>query len=153
MLAALANGDARRVYAEIILNLPEASGISARKRERAVAVLTSSGLIRESEDGSLEPVADAAAEILAHTAEPQREGVHRFVRDGMIEQFPVRPADRHAVLAWVVDQAIDTGETLTEPELGKRLELLHPDVATLRRDLVDEGLLMRTPSGTSYSRA
>lgn len=152
ILAAFANADARGVYAEVVLGLPDAAGLTPKKHARAVTTLCNAGLIRTDVDGSLELVADAASALLAESAEPRREGVHRFVRDGRIEQFPVRPADRHKVLGWVAEQAIEPSETLTEAELNDRLEPFHSDVATLRRYLVDDGLLLRTTSGSSYSR-
>ncbi|MBX3091499.1 MAG: DUF2087 domain-containing protein [Cryobacterium sp.] len=152
-LAALANADARSVYAEVVLGLPDAAGLSPKKHERAATTLRNAGLICEASDGSLELVADAASNMLAESAEPKREGVNRFIRDGRIEQYPVRPSDRRDVLDWVVEQAIRPDEILTEPEVNERLEPFHPDVATLRRCLVDDGLLLRTPSGTTYSRA
>lgn len=43
-------------------------------------------------------------------------------------------------------------EVLTEAELNERPVPFDEDVAALRRYLVDEGLLMRTRSGSSYSR-
>lgn len=43
-------------------------------------------------------------------------------------------------------------DVLTEAELNERLVPFDEDVAALRRYLVDEGLLMRTRSGSSYSR-
>jgi hypothetical protein len=55
--------------------------------------------------------------------------------------------------ARVAEQAFEEGLELTEAEVNDRLEAFHPDVATLRRYLVDEGLLQRTPSGTKYARA
>ncbi|MBB5633791.1 hypothetical protein BKA04_002014 [Cryobacterium mesophilum] len=153
VLAALANSDARSTYAEVVLGIPDAAGLSPKKRDRAIATLRDAGLIRVADDGALELVTDAIPTMLAHSAVPKREGVHRFVRDGRIEQYPVRPADRRELLAWVVEQAFAPGEELTEAEVGDRLEPFHPDVATLRRFLVDEGMLQRTPSGGSYSRA
>lgn len=152
MLAALANADARRVYAEVVLTLPDAAGLSAKKRDRAVTTLRNAGLIRIDDDGSLNLVADAASDVLERTAPPKREGVHRFVRDGGIEQYPVRPADRRELLSWVVEQSIQLDESLSEAEVNDRLKPFHRDVALLRRYLIDDGLLLRTPSGSSYSR-
>lgn len=151
VLAALANADVRSVYAEVVLGLPDAAGLSPKKRERATSALRDAGLVKVDSDGSLELVADAIPTVLADSAEPRREGVHRFVRDGRIEQFPVRPADRLELLRWVTDQAFESGQDLTEAEVNARLEPFHPDVATLRRYLVDESLLRRTPSGDTYT--
>ncbi len=46
VIAALANPDARSVYAEVVLGLPDAAGLSPKKRERAdegLVVRTPSG--------------------------------------------------------------------------------------------------------------
>ncbi|MEO7147486.1 MAG: DUF2087 domain-containing protein [Terrimesophilobacter sp.] len=152
VLAALANADARSVYAEVVLGLPGAAGLPTKKRDRAVTTLCNAGLIRVGAGGSLVVVSDAASDLLERTAEPKHEGVHRFVRNGRIEQYPVRPVDRCELLSWVVEQSIQSDEVLSEADVNDRLEPFHPDVATLRRYLVDDGLLMRTPSGSSYSR-
>ncbi len=151
VIAALANPDARSVYAEVVLGLPDAAGLPAKKRERAVATLRSAGLIRDA-GGEFELVTEPLAAMLAEAAEPRREGIHRFIVDGRIDAYPARPADRRELLEWVADQAMSAEEVLTEAELGERLGRLRDDVATLRRYLVDGGLLLRTPSGTSYSR-
>jgi hypothetical protein len=56
------------------------------------------------------------------------------------------------VLNWIVgDFARD--RTYTEPEVNAILRHRHDDVATLRRYLVDAGLLCRTHSGDAYWRA
>ena len=153
VIAALANPDARQVYAEVVLGLPDAAGLSPKKRERAVAALRSAGLIRTAQDGALELATAPLTAMLADAAEPRREGIERFTVDGRIETYPAKPTDRRELLEWVAGEALGPDEVLTEAELGERLERFREDVATLRRYLVDEGLLLRTPSGTSYSRA
>lgn len=153
VIAALANPEAQQVYAEVVLGLPDAAGLSPKKRERAVATLRSAGLIRVAPDGTPEATTARLTAMLAEAAEPRREGIDRFVANGRIQTYPARPADRNTLLKWVAATAMQPGEILTEQELGERLEPFHPDVATLRRYLIDEGLLLRTPSGSSYSRA
>jgi hypothetical protein len=153
VIAALANPDARGVYAEIVLGLPDAAGLSPKKRERAVATLRSAGLIRTAQDGSLELATAPLTAMLAEAGEPRREGIERFIVDGRIDAYPAKPTDRRDLLGWVASEALGREEVLSEAELGERLGRFREDVATLRRYLVDEGLLLRTPSGTSYSRA
>ena len=82
-----------------------------------------------------------------------REGIDRFIVNGRIDTYPAKPADRRALLEWVAANAMQPSEVLTEPELNDRLVAFRDDAATLRRYLVDEGLLQRTPSESSYSRA
>lgn len=153
VIAALANPDARSVYAEVVLGLPDAAGLSPKKRERAVTALRAAGLIRVGGDGMLELATAPLAALLADAAEPRREGIDRFIVDGRIDTYPARPVHRRELLEWVAGEVMGPDEVLMEPELGERLEPFHEDVATLRRYLVDEGLLVRTPSGTNYSRA
>lgn len=153
IIAALASADTRSVFAELVLGQPDSSDISAKKRARAVTMLLSSGLARRIDDGALELVAETFTTLLTTAAEPRREGVDRFIKDGRIDTYPASPAERRAVLEWVANEALAEDEVLTEPELGERLARFRDDVATLRRYLVDEGFLLRTPSGTSYSRA
>jgi hypothetical protein len=77
---------------------------------------------------------------------------HSLVRDGRLRLIPRKPHLRAAVLDWVVgDFARD--RTYTEPEVNAVLRRRHDDVATLRRYLVDAGLLCRTVSGAAYWRA
>jgi hypothetical protein len=65
--------------------------------------------------------------------------------------MPAAPAERTELLRWVRDHALEPGEVLTEAELNQRLRVFHPDVAMLRRYLVDESLVERTPAGTEYA--
>lgn len=79
-------------------------------------------------------------------------GVDRFLRAGRIDHFPASATDRRALLEWVLDQVAPSDEVLTERELNERLLAYSDDFALLRRYLVDNDLLKRTPSGSSYAR-
>jgi hypothetical protein len=77
---------------------------------------------------------------------------HSLVKDGRLRLIPRKAHLRAAVLNWVVlDFATD--RTYTEQEVNAVLGHRHDDVATLRRYLVDAGLLCRTRSGDAYWRA
>jgi hypothetical protein len=152
IIAALANPDAQRLYAEVVLGVADASTLSEKKRQRAIGTLTSAGLIQVTDRGRLEITSDRLDQLLADAAEPRKEGIDRFLEHGRIQSYPTKPALRREMLEWVAETALTETDVVTEPELGERLEKFHADVATLRRYLVDEGLLLRTPSGTSYSR-
>ena len=153
VVAALANSDARHVYAEAVLGLPDSGVLPMVKRERAVEVLRAAGLIEVDSGGHHRATSEGLRALLAEGAEPKREGVDRFIRDGRIEQYPARPSDRRAVLEWVARELLSPGEELSEAEVNERLARHHDDVASLRRYLVDAGLLQRTPSGDSYRRS
>lgn len=150
ILGALANPETRQVYAEIVLDAAARHPMPAKRRERAIAALTAAGLLTVHNDGTLGVTADTMLGALSEAAPPRREGLARFVRDGRIEQYPAKPAERLALLEWVAGELLRPGEALTEREVNERLLRFHDDVASLRRQLVDAGLLERTPSGGSY---
>ena len=57
-----------------------------------------------------------------------------------------------AVLARHALQAIEPGVTYAEKQLSERIQRFTDDTATIRRALVDLGLLQRTPDGAAYWR-
>ncbi len=148
--AALANPDARRVYAGLVAS--ETADPAAAKRDKAIRTLAASGLIELDASGTPRTNPTVFADLLAEAAEPRKEGVDRFVVDGRIAQYPARPTERLEVLRWAAGTALTPDEVLTESEVNERLAELTDDFAALRRYLVDAGLLERTPSGTSYAR-
>ncbi|HLN78167.1 MAG TPA: DUF2087 domain-containing protein [Nocardioidaceae bacterium] len=74
----------------------------------------------------------------------------RWLVDGRIAVYPRRTADRRALLEHVVSQALRVDEGLSEPEINERLLAFTDDPATLRRYLVDQRLLVRSPDGGVY---
>ena len=73
------------------------------------------------------------------------EVLMRYVRNGQLHQYPARRAARGVVLAWLADQ-FAPGVDYSESEVNARLAGHAIDHATLRRYLVDAGLLER-PNG------
>jgi hypothetical protein len=65
-----------------------------------------------------------------------------FFRAGRLETIPASRARRHAVLAYVADR-FERGREYSEDETNRALQALHADHATLRRYLVDAGLVRR----------
>ena len=55
---------------------------------------------------------------------------------------------------WYLASKLEAGRVYTQEELGDALDRLHTfhDPATLRRSLVDRGLLERTRDGAEYRR-
>lgn len=49
-------------------------------------------------------------------------------------------------------QEFDPGVKYSEREVNDALRVFHPDVAALRRHLVDEGFMDRTSEGAAYWR-
>jgi hypothetical protein len=150
VVAALGNVDVRRSYAEVVLGIESAS---SKRGDRARTTLAAAGLIRQDPDGVWRPVDETLPALLATPSRPIAEGVDRFLRDGRIERFPAAAAERLTLLGWAAERTLAPGESLSERELNERLERITADVALLRRYLVDEHLLSRTPDGSSYRRA
>jgi len=73
-----------------------------------------------------------------------------FVRDGRLVAIPARDRKRRVVLRHLVDVVFPDDEPVDERDVNMRLALWHPDVAALRRYLVDAGLVDRT--GMTYRR-
>jgi len=72
-----------------------------------------------------------------------------FVRDGRITVMPARRAPRLLLLNQVA-QAFEPGRRYDEAAVNAVLRGLFDDHAALRRYLVDEELMSRTPDGTYW---
>ena len=72
-----------------------------------------------------------------------------FVRDGRISVIPAKRAARLLLLDQVA-QAFEPGRRYPELAVNEVLKALYDDHAALRRYLVDEALLSRTPDGTYW---
>jgi hypothetical protein len=66
----------------------------------------------------------------------------RFLRDGRLVLMPTRRSKRLLVLDHIA-QTFELGRTYPEHEVNALLSRIHPDVAALRRYLVDEHFLTR----------
>jgi hypothetical protein len=66
----------------------------------------------------------------------------RFFRGDRLETMPRRAKDREAVLAYVAAR-FEPGRDYPEPEVNSELMAVADDVASLRRYLIDAGLLTR----------
>ena len=73
----------------------------------------------------------------------------RYIRDGRISVMPARREPRLLLLDMIA-QAFEPGRRYPEAAVNEVLRPLYDDHATLRRYLVDEGLLSRTPDGTYW---
>lgn len=162
IVAALANADARRIFAEIELGGASAVGASAvggdglspARRRRALDVLIRVGIVTVA-DGTATIRAERFAQVLREApSRPRRTGVDRFLDEaGRIDRYPAGAADRAELFRHVAETVLAPGEVVAEAELGERLRRFGDDTAALRRHLVDSGLVGRTASGSSYSRS
>jgi len=71
--------------------------------------------------------------------------------DGSVRQMPLQGAKLRILLEYLVN-AFAFGAVYTEQEVNLILSRFHPDVSSLRRALVDAGLLARERNGARYWR-
>jgi hypothetical protein len=111
-----------------------------------------------------QPVAGGLAGDWPHDGEPAAATLARlaptpdelrvlrsFLIDGRLTTIPARRQKRRIVLRFLLERVFTEDRDYPEREVNQRLALFHPDVAALRRDLVDMGLVTR--SSGSYRRA
>jgi ArsR family transcriptional regulator, arsenate/arsenite/antimonite-responsive transcriptional repressor len=67
-----------------------------------------------------------------------------FLVDGRLASIPSQEKKREVILRFLVDRCFGEDRAYPEKEVNQRLALYHPDVASLRRYLVDTGLMARS---------
>jgi hypothetical protein len=147
VVAALALG------AGTIEDVARAAGLPLKDVALAARRLGRNGLLRR--DGHrLELLTErfqAAARAAAESAPPperlsddpaEAAVLAAFVRDGRLTSIPAQRSKRLVVLGHLV-RVFEPGVRYPEREVNALLGVWHPDVAALRRYLVDEGLLTR----------
>lgn len=155
IFAALGNKDARSVYAQIVLGIsPETAGLQFKEERynKIVQQLLRAGLVCSSQ-GQIIINEQLLPGILKEAGSVEKAvGPARFLtRTGKIDRYPTDQTERLDLLIFVARQVITATEKLTEPELNARLEPFDPDIARLRRYLVDYCVLARTANGSEYS--
>jgi hypothetical protein len=156
----LGDADRRRMLAAIELGaatLPDAakaSGIPEQRAAKALARLLGTQLVVGDVDGGLrvdgEAFRRAARAARArppsdeHAGEPEqrRKVLEAFVRDGRITSMPTAPWKREIVLDWLA-ATFEVGRHYSEADVNAALEGHAEDHVSLRRALVDAGLLDR----------
>jgi hypothetical protein len=78
--------------------------------------------------------------------------VDRWFRDGRLVAIPARRGKRIPILGRLA-QEFEVGVYYSEEDVNVTLSRFHPDVAALRRYLVEEGFMDRLPSGGAYWRS
>jgi hypothetical protein len=153
----LGDDERLRVVAAIALgartidDVAKTSSLEPQEVRRALPRLISAGVV-EHQDGLQIDVA-ALREAARERPPRQRElpgatseqaGVLRnFVDEGRLKAIPVRAAQRRVVLEYLAER-FERGIEYPEPEVNELLGRFHDDYASLRRYLVDEGLLTRS---------
>lgn len=74
---------------------------------------------------------------------PIEKVVRSFFRDGRLVSIPAKPSKRELLLGVILERCFPEDRDYEEKEVNMRLALLHPDVAALRRYLVDGGWMTR----------
>ena len=67
-----------------------------------------------------------------------------YLEDGRLTTIPAQEKKRLVVLRWLRDRVFTEDREYPEKEVNQRLALFHPDVASLRRGMVDAGLASRS---------
>jgi hypothetical protein len=147
VVAALALG------AGTLEEVSEASGLSLKDVAHAARRLARAGLVvRDGHALALQTDRFGAAARAAAEAAPAPEPLSddpaedavlsAFVRDGRLASIPAQHSKRRVVLEHLV-RVFEPGVRYPERQVNVLLGVWHPDVAALRRYLVDEGLLTR----------
>ena len=160
LLALLAEPDRLKALAAVVLGaetipeVAERAGLPPRTAARALNRLAAGGLL----DGDAgkgyrvrgetlraaarRPASEPAGDIAALGEGPEAQVLRRFVRGGRLLSIPVARAKRLLVLDHLAG-LFEPGRRYPEAEVNEALRAYHPDYATLRRYLVDEGFLDR----------
>jgi hypothetical protein len=163
----LADGDRLRVVASLVLgseNLSQVvarSGLDQRSAATAVSRLVAAGLVERDDHGLR--LAEEVIRASARAATPVREAapehplvdsavLRAFVSDGSLVAIPTARRKLVQVLD-LLAQEFDLGRRYSERQVNEVLRTWHPDVATLRRHLVDFGFLDRQGGGGAYWRS
>jgi len=167
LLGLLTDDDRLRVVAALALGartpaeIASAAGLGVRRAGRALARLTSGGLVEQEKDGyrllterfreALESFERPVTEAVDSGLGPDADRVLRaFMRDGRLTSIPAVHSKRLVVLDFLA-RLFEPGQAYPETEVNERLARYHPDVAALRRYLVDEEFMHRRDA--SYWRA
>ncbi|MGH3076022.1 MAG: metalloregulator ArsR/SmtB family transcription factor [Gaiellales bacterium] len=98
-------------------------------------------------DAAASPGADSPAELPGPDGKPrpafEAKVLRAFVADGRLTSIPAQEKKRLVVLRYLADTVFEFGRRYPEKEVNQRLAVLHQDVASLRRYLVDLGYMSR----------
>ena len=168
LLGLLAEPERLRVVAALALGATDVAevarvaGLPPRPAYRALRRLEAGGLVALGDDGRAVLTPERLKEVVrAAVPEEPAEDVgdvdpgsaavlRAFLRDGRLARIPAARAKRLVVLDHLA-RVFEPGVRYPERDVNALLRAFHPDVAALRRHLVDEGLLSR--GGGEYWRS
>ncbi len=97
--------------------------------------------------GELDRAQEQAAVLPGPDGEPlpafDAKVLRAFVVDGRLVSIPAQEKKRLVVLRYLRERCFAEDRPYPEKEVNARLALFHPDVASLRRHLVEHGLMTR----------
>ncbi|WP_439379416.1 DUF2087 domain-containing protein [Amycolatopsis lexingtonensis] len=114
---------------------------------KLVRRLTDAGLVTADGD-RYRPVPGVFREALVKGPADPLDGLFRH---GRLVTIPHSGKRRQLLLATLAER-FEPGRLYTEQEVREKLVMVHDDHATLRRYLIDEGLLQRSNDGGAYGR-
>jgi hypothetical protein len=70
--------------------------------------------------------------------------IRAFIKDGRLASIPAKEKRRLVIYRYLRDVVFTEDRGYPEAEVNQRLALFHPDVATIRRGMVDAQLVTRS---------
>jgi biotin operon repressor len=74
-----------------------------------------------------------------------------LLADGAIKEIPIQDKKLLVILRYVCDH-VEPGRRYSEKEVNELIARFHPDTASLRRAMIDRGLMKREATGRKYWR-
>lgn len=161
LVGLLAESDRRSTFAALVLGargVPEvvsATGLGASEAAMALQKLVAGGLV--SNDGQREHY-EPASEVFKAAMRTERrvagstgDGAGSYFRRGRLLTIPNEAKVCARVLGLIIG-SFDSDRPYTEAQVNALCAEWHDDWVSLRRSLIDEGLLARDRSGTRYHR-
>jgi predicted transcriptional regulator len=138
-----------------VVDLAEELGLSAPTVSHHLKRLVEAGLAEATVDGhyhvyriKLEALTELSGKLHAASKKsPEAPGsdakvLSDFLVDGRLKTIPAQLKKRLVILRHLVE-AFSSGEVYSEKQVNAILKRYHDDVATLRRELVENGLMAR----------
>ncbi len=123
----------------------EEAGLVSRKKEQYYVEYRLNKDVLQATVQSLVQEAYSDRSLQEERAQRYRQKVlDTFFQYGKLVSIPVQRKKRQIILEQLLDQ-FEQGRTYTEKEVNDILRPFHEDTATLRRELINERMLQRTP--------
>ena len=136
------------------LQLAEATGLKPAAFSKHLTYLIQAELVSEVAGKyklRLDHIHALAAKVSAHAAPPVPEDADEFERsvwtafltpEGTLKEIPMQEKKVLVILRHLLNQ-FEVGREYAEKEVNEIIKRLHPDSATLRRMLIDPGMMKR----------